>query len=101
MEKWADYCISAVSYSEDPKHIKEAKVHEDRGDGIGPGEIWSRSQIVSSIESGYSFITILKTEDDKWKRGEDVHIIEVKGKKYIRTDKNEIEEDNLGELPEL
>lgn len=101
MEKWADYCISAISYSENPKHIKEAKVHEDKGDRIGPGEIWSRSGIVSNIESGRSFVTILKSEDGKWKRGEDVHIIEVEGKKYIRADKNEIEEDNLGELPEL
>ncbi|GAI66234.1 unnamed protein product, partial [marine sediment metagenome] len=48
-----------------------------------------------------SFVTIFKSEDGEWKRGEDVHIIEVKGKKYIRTDKNEIDEDNLGELPEL
>ncbi len=101
MEKWADYCISAVSYSGEPKHIKEAKVHEDRGDTIGSGEIWSRFKIVLNIESGHSFTTILRTEDEKWERGEDVHIIEVKGKKYIRTDKNEIEEDNLGELPEL
>ena len=101
MEKWADYCISAVTYSEDPKHIKEAKVHEDRGDTIEPSKIWSRSEIVSNIESGHSFITILRTEDEKWKRGEDVHIIEVKGEKYIRTDKNEIEEDNLGDLPEF
>jgi len=99
MEKWADYCISAVNYSEDPKHIKEAKVHQDEGDTIGPGKIWSRSQIVSSIESGHSFITILRSEDGKWKRGEDVHVIKVNGKKYIRTDKNEIEEDNLGDLP--
>ncbi len=101
MEKWADYCISAVSYSEDPKHIKEAEVRQEEGNMIGPGKIWSRSQVVSSIESGDSFITILKSEDGKWKRGEDVHIIEVKGEKYIRTDKNEIEKDNLGDLPEF
>lgn len=100
MEKWADYCISAVSYSEDPKHIKEAKVHKDKGGTIGPGKTWSRSQIVSSIESEHSFITILRSEDGKFERGEDVHVIKVNGKEYIRTDKNEIKEDNLGDLPE-
>ena len=100
MEKWADYCISAVSYTEDPKHISKAKVHKDKGEEIGTGETWNRSQIVSSIESGDSFITIYKS-DNKWKRGNDVHIIEVKGKKYIRTDRNATEEDNLGDLPEF
>lgn len=101
MRKWADYCISAVRYSDAPRHIIRAKVHEDKGDTIGEAEEWTRLEIVKKIENGRTFVTIFKTENGKWRKGEDVHVIEIRGKKYIRTDKNEIEEDNLGSLPEF
>lgn len=42
-----------------------------------------------------------KNEDGtKWEKGEKVNVISRNGKQYLRTDKNEIEEDNLGNLPE-
>jgi hypothetical protein len=46
--------------------------------------------VANLLESGKKIITAL---------GAEVSIVNVKGIKYIRTDKNSIEEDNLGELP--
>ncbi|MEM6843216.1 MAG: DUF3892 domain-containing protein [Bacteroidota bacterium] len=42
-----------------------------------------------------------KGGDNKWRKGEDVHIVEVNGEQYIRTDSNSKESDNLENLPEF
>jgi len=100
MARKADYCVSAVCYqvTDNSKFIISARVHFFTDGRAGVSEEWSRERIVRSVEDGKVFYTILK-ENDKWRWGEEVHVIEVKGKKYIRTDPNQKEEDNLGELP--
>lgn len=63
MEKWADYGISKVRYNDERTHIVKVKVHEDKGDTIGAGTEWTRNQVVSAIERGKSFVTILRGAD--------------------------------------
>ncbi len=99
MAKWADYGISAVRYDSEHTHIVKVRVHEDKGDKIGAPTEWTRSQVVTAIENGKSLVTILR--GGNWKKGQDVHIITVKGTKYLRTDQNLKASDNLGELPEF
>ena len=101
MAKWADYLISAVKYDSDHERIQSLKTHEDKGDTVGSIYTESRSKVVSNIENGNSYCTILKTNDNKWKKGEDVHIVKVDDEKFIRTDRNEIKKDNLENLPEF
>ena len=101
MVKWADYCISEVKYNEERTHIVKVKVHEDKGESIGGALEWSRQQVVSALEGGKTFVTILKTSDDKWRQGQDVHTIVVNGTKFIRTDQNQTAADNLEKLPEF
>jgi hypothetical protein len=101
MEKWADYCISKVKYNQEHTHIVKVFVHEDKGDSIGGGGEWLRSQVISSLDAGKTFITITKSADNKWTKGQEVHIITVGGVKYIRTDKNQKAADNLENLPEF
>lgn len=99
MGKWADYLISAVRYNEEETHIDKVRCHEDQGESAGASQDISRSTVVSRIEGGNTFVTIIKTTDGKWKRGEDVRIIKVDGEKFIRTDANARKADNLGNLP--
>ncbi len=101
MTKWADYCISAVRYNEDKTHIVKVKVHSDNGDTIGNSSEWKREKVVTEIEGGTIFVTIFKSTDGKWNKGQDVHIVKVNGIKYIRTDKNSRASDNLENLPEF
>ena len=98
MAKWADYCISAVRYSYDDTHIDKVRVHADNGETIGAEVEHARTQVVSAIERGETFVTIYKS-NGRWKKGEDVHIIVVNRVKYIRTDTNHKAADNLGNLP--
>lgn len=98
-DKWADYLISAVRYNAAETHIEKVRVHEDKGEKVGPPSAWERSEAVSSLEAGYTFMTITKSSDGQWQRGAKVRIVTVKAKKYIRTDADATAEDNLGSLP--
>ena len=105
MDKWADWLISAVSYDEDENRIEKVEVHEDQVNRVGPGSEAKRGWVISQIASNKTFVTICKVVVEKssgkfeWHKGADVHVVEVEGDKYIRTDRNNIKEDNLGELP--
>ncbi len=95
--KRVDYCISAVRCNE--KHVELVKIHKASGDTIKPPIVCSRERIVSLLDEGYKFVTILKNSRARWTKGEDVQIVKLNGIKYIRTDKNEVASDNLENLP--
>ena len=101
MAKWADYLISAVHYDSEETHIEKVKEHEDKGETVGGASIVSRKDVVKKLKHGNTYITIYKDSDNKWKKGEDVHVVKIDGEEFIRTDKNQKKEDNLGELPEF
>ena len=101
MTKWADYCISAVRYNSEHTHIAKAKVHADSGDTVGGASEWTRAEVVNAIGSGKTFVTITRSSDNKWSKGEDVRTVIVNNTKYIRTDANSKASDNLGSLPEF
>lgn len=98
-DKWAEYLISAVSYSTAGTHIDKAQVREDAGDKVGPPGTWERLSVVSSLEAGCTFMTITLNSENQWQPGAMVRTVTVKGKKYIRTDADATEKDNLGALP--
>lgn len=99
VEKWADFLISTVRYDADHTHIDKVRVHKDLGDNIGDAYEENRATVVSNLKNDKTYYTILKKE--KWAKGAPVEILNVKGKEFIRTDKNQVEADNLGELPEF
>ncbi|PKL69088.1 MAG: DUF3892 domain-containing protein [Methanobacteriales archaeon HGW-Methanobacteriales-1] len=94
------YGISKVRYYQKRSHIDQVKVHKIIDNEVHNPETWSRNDVVLKLEAKYSFITILETSTG-WDAGEDVHVIHVNGRKYIRTDRNNKESDNLKDLPEF
>ena len=101
MDKWADYGISAVRYNTKRTHILSVKVHIDNGDTLSSAKEWIRNDVVSAIDKGQTFITIMKDSNGKWAKGQNVQIVLINNAKYIRTDKNNRESDNLENLPEF
>lgn len=98
-DKWADFLISAVRYNNAETHIDKVRVHEDEGDKVGTASARERTTVVNQLEDGYTFATITEGAEGKWKLGAKVRIVTVNGTKYIRTDADATEEDNLGALP--
>ena len=101
MTKWADYCISKVEYNPSHTHIIKTEVHKDNDDNLSAASEWARTDVVTSIKNGYTFITIFKNEKGEWTKGQEVRIIKVDGTEYIRTDANSKQADNLDRLPEF
>lgn len=99
MTKWADYGISAVRYDGDDQYIDKVKVHKYNGDTMGGGETWSRKDVLAMMDDDKTFVTILKGDGGQWKKGQDVHIFIVDGRRFLRTDANRKAKDNLENLP--
>jgi len=100
LDKWADFLISAVKYNAGHDHIVKVKTHEDKIENVGNSFVESREEVVSKLKKDNKYCTITKGKDG-WKKGEMVQIFEVNNKEFIKTVKNNEEEDNLGELPEF
>ena len=99
MAKWADYLISAVSYNPN-RQIMEVEVHEDLDGKMGPVELVDKLTIAHNIRRGKKYVTIFRRLET-WKRGEQVNLFRVDGDPYLRTDKNKVPLDNLGDLPNI
>jgi hypothetical protein len=97
--KWADYTIVGVHYRDDKRHILEVKMREDDGEKLINEQRETRQQVVSMLERGVKIITCY-LKDNKWQKGDEVMVVNINNTKFIRTDGDKIEEDNLGELPE-
>ena len=101
MSKWADYCISAVRYNSTGNHIEKVQVCEDYGNTLGNFEEWLRSNVISALDNNKTFVTIIKNEGGSCSIGTDVHVVNINGTKYIRTDNNKTTRDNLEDLPKF
>ena len=99
MIKCADYLISEVSY--DSNHlISKIKRHRDDGDSISDGEIIDRTTLADGLGHGTSYMTTYSALN-KFRIGERVVYFRAFEHHYIRTDKNKVNTDNLGNLPGL
>ncbi|MGZ7049315.1 MAG: DUF3892 domain-containing protein [Methanobacterium sp.] len=96
----ADYGITGVKYNSIAKHIEWVKVGKFTGSSFGMRENWLRTKVISEFEKGKTFITVLK-HGDKLKRGLEINIVIVNGRKYIRTDNENKASDNLKDIPEF
>ena len=100
MEKWANHLISAIRYSPDHKYITELVQHEDQDDSISEGTIVKKLDVTDAIKKGKSYMTIYNSNDN-WKIGEKIRVFMMDGEVFIRNDKNKVNRDNLGLLPEI
>jgi hypothetical protein len=99
MSKWADYLVSGVRYDADHNYISKLKVHEDKETELGTGELIDRALVIKAINNGKSFETVVKAE--KWERGQPIIVVKINSNYYLKTTSNNIEVDNLENLPEV
>lgn len=99
MSGWGDYAITAVRYNDDETRIQQVKRKEVKPDVLTNTETVSRSTVVSAVDSGTEYTTAIKNDNGKWDLGDPIHVLEVGGEKFIRTDQSNTSEDNLEGLP--
>jgi len=99
LKKWADYLISEVGYDKNYL-ILMAKRHEETKNGINNGELVDRIKISSDIVSGLTYNTIYN-HISTWKKGNKINFFRIHGEPFLRIDKNKVNQDYLGDLPEI
>lgn len=100
MSGWGDYAITAVRYNNRSTRIIKVERREVKPEKLTNPEIVERSAVVAGIDSDDKYTTAIKNEDSgKWEFGNEIHVVNVDGEDFIRTDQNETKEDNLGGLP--
>ena len=104
MKYLKEYWVSHIK--KDDKHIKQVKAFLNTVEGIKNPVLFNRDEIVKSIdkENDQWYTCVLKNKKEGkriWQKGSKIHTINVDGNKYIRTDRNKKDSDNLGELPSL
>jgi hypothetical protein len=102
MTKWADYLISEVHYTitDKKKSISHVHVHEFKNYNVGEVLTLTRGELINRLFNQNTFKTIYKN-DGQWEPGEDVRKVKINIYYYLRTDSNNKEEDNLGNLPQF
>jgi len=64
--KWADFCISKISFNTSKSIISEVFVHIDNDTTIGHGEVKDRNWLVQKVKAGHTFCCITKKDNGKW-----------------------------------
>ncbi len=101
MDKWADYLVSAVRSNLGQLNIDSLEVHSDFGNIVCETSILPRAMVIEKMKEGYRFSTVFKTAIGKWRKGNDVRLINVGGTYYLRTDCNTVASDNFDNVPEF
>jgi len=95
----ADFCITAVKYSNDRKHIEWLIVKEEKPTSIGLDRVVARAFVADLIRlKKATFQTRTIMQDGKYQVGAQVHVID---EVYLTTNRNSSERDNLENLPEF
>lgn len=91
-----------MRYNDDEEtRIEKVKAKEvvEGGSRLDSEKIRTKSAVVKDIDDyGYDYVTATY-DDEHWILGEEVHVVEANGDRWLRTDPNETPEDNLGSLP--
>ena len=101
MDKWADYLVSGVRTGPDQKHIDSVECHSDFGCVVCENITLSRAELISNIKKGCTYATVFKTAIGKWRKGQEVRLVNVNGEDFVRTDSKNVEaSDNFDDVPE-
>ncbi len=97
--KWADYVITRVRFNSAGTHIEEVEMYEHTGTELTNPTTKSRSSVVTSIDSGYTFCTATKNSDGTYAYGAEVKVVTIDYEKFMKTQADGIKKDNLDNLP--
>jgi len=101
MDKWADYLVSGVRTGPDQKRIDSIECHSDFGCVVCENLILSRTDLILNMKKGCTYATVFRTAIGKWRKGQEVHLVNVDGEDFIRTDSNKTASDNFDNVPEF
>jgi hypothetical protein len=101
MSERADFYIEKVRYNKGHTRIVWVSVREDDGKRLGGAYNMVRNRMVNLMRQGKQFMTIFRNEEGKYRRGQKLCFVSIKGGTFLRTDTDEVEQDQLTDIPEF
>ncbi len=95
MSQLENYLIYAVHYSDEPyrKHITRVKLTH-----FSVTSMPYKNVVVDAINEGKKFYTYYRDRLGEWQVGKQIIVEIIDGESYIKTERNGIKADNLGNL---
>ena len=97
----ADFYIEKVRYNKGNTRIVWVSVRQNSSNRLTGAHNMVRKRMISLIREGKQFMTIFRNPEGKYRKGQKISVVRVKGIEYIRTDQDELEKDQLENLPEF
>ena len=95
------YWVSHKRMNQEETRIERVMAMMVTVNGLSLPLTYDRKDIIQSIQKGIDWHICLQKDETTWIKKAEIHIVEVDGEYFIRTDGNNIKSDNLGELPEF
>ena len=101
----AEYWVSHKRMNAEDTRINEVRAMMLTDNGLSLPLGYDREDVIQSLNNNDKWYTCLFKEGRDGKnictKKAEIHIVEIDGGNFIRTDRNKIKSDNLGELPEF
>lgn len=102
----ADYYITAVHYSLNYKgneviHSVKVAKNNKADNTFQPPVIWTRQEVINAIDNHKMLFKTLYKTSSGYRVGDEVMTFFIGGTEYIKTEGNNKECDNLGEIEEF
>ena len=95
-----EYWVSHKRMNQEETRIERIMAMMVTVNGLSLPLAYDRKDVIQGIQKGDNWYTCLQ-KDESWSITAEIHVVEVDGEYFIRTDGNNIKSDNLGELPEF
>jgi hypothetical protein len=95
-----EYWVSHKRINQEETRIERVMAMMVTVNGLSLPLAYDRKDVIQGIQKGDNWCTCLQ-KDESWIINAEIHVVEVDGEYFIRTDGNNIKSDNLGELPEF
>ncbi|MCK5029950.1 MAG: DUF3892 domain-containing protein [Thermoplasmatales archaeon] len=101
----AEYWVSHKRMNAEDTRINEVRAMMLTDNGLSSPLGYDREDVIQSLNNNDKWYTCLFKEErdgkNTWTKKAEIHIVEIDGENFIRTDRNKIKSDDLGELPEF
>ena len=108
------FIVTAANKNKNKKHIEELQVREidKKKEAVLEPQNYNKIKVIDLLDNKNSIFTTASTKEELspkvkeneikfWVIGAEVKVYEINDQKFLKTESNDIEEDNLGELPEF
>jgi len=99
--RWARYAVGTARYDKSGNRLERVQVRTVHNGTLGPPRVWSRENLVHTLESGYDVIVLPAGKNLDGLDNRRIRLLSLNREGYLRVDGGETSCDHLGDLPSI